>query len=402
MAIFLLGALPGAALCGDPPIRVLPITVAVDAGFQEYPLWKGLVRRAVERGTEDLAADTGLSFKVLEPCLWSPPDSARTWEEVLFRAKEEIGSGDGLTAVFLADRPAHLRRTEDMGIATLAEPTLIVLCPAKPAEREDLAGHLALFFRHELGHVFGVPHMEGRTVMNPRPQELGKDFDPLALDILRANRNMDFTAPHPFEGSDLTVLRDVYFILDGRGEMETVLLRDLGAALYRADRREEAWEVLRAAVRRERGSGVARLRMAVLGASHGDTLLVRELLEGLPDEEVPEYLQGTQGQLWLELGEYEKARECLDRAVEYNPERFEPLFNRGLSWLYQDRPAEAIRDFEAALAVAERPEGWFNLGLAHRRSDRPEDARRAFERYLELVPEGGRSREARKFLNQGG
>lgn len=397
LALCLLGALLTLAMRGDPPPRVFPVSVVVDAGFTEIPMWKGMVRRAVETATDDLGRAAGIGFQVGEPQLWAAPDSARTWEEVLDRAAAEVGSESGLTAVFLADRPPLLRETEDMGIAYLAEPTLIVLCPLEPKDRIALADHLGLFLRHELGHVFGVPHMQGRTVMNPRPEEIGRDFDPLALDIIRANRNMDFQAEHPFEGSNLTALKNAYLFLDERNEMEPFLLRGLGSALYREDRGDEARVVIRAAARRERHSERALLELARTGAAQGDTVLVRELLGDL-EEEPPDSLKGLEGELWLTLGDYGRARECFDRALENGPPRFQDLMNRGLAWFHQGGYSEAVRDFREALAAEERPEALFNLGLALLRTDRRDEAARAFTRYLELVPEGGRSGEARNLL----
>jgi tetratricopeptide (TPR) repeat protein len=210
---------------------------------------------------------------------------------------------------------------------------------------------------------------------------------------------MDFLARSPFSGCDLETLRDVYLVYAERGEMETSLLVNLGVAFHREKRFEEARNLFEAAVRREGDSLTGRLGLAQAVVAMGDTAAGREMTQALAvtDGLTPE-MRGVVGALWLGLGEYEAAERLLTEAVDAAPPAFSFSFNRGLARFHQGRFAEAKLDFERALGLENRAEAWFNLGLVCDALDEREEASAAFERYLELVPEGQKSIEARQFI----
>jgi tetratricopeptide (TPR) repeat protein len=254
-----------------------------------------------------------------------------------------------------------------MGIAFLGKPVLLVLPPERSASRDALLRHYVLFFRHELGHVFGIPHVTGRSVMNASPNRMNSEFGILDLEVLRANRSLDFTSGLPFAGSDLTLLRDAYLLLTERGTMETALLVNLGSALYHAARYADAVEVFQTAAARDRHAARPRLGEARCVLALGDTAAARDLLAAADPFPAwtPEELEWL-GAAWFEAGDFERSRAALTDAVTRDPAR---------------------------------PEAWFNLGLVLVKEGNGEDAAAAFRRYLALAPDGDRSADARAYLD---
>jgi len=65
----------------------------------------------------------------------------------------------------------------------------------------------------------------------------------------------------------------------------------------------------------------------------------------------------------------------------------------------EGRYAQAIADYQAAYALAPLPELLFNLGQCHRLSGRHAEAVLYYQRYLEVVPYGGVSEDARGHIS---
>jgi Tetratricopeptide repeat len=383
-------------------VRTVEVTLVTDSSFRERGEWRGVARRAIEDRTADLAELAGLRFRVVDETAWDPPAGTRSLEEALRLGVAAVGPRPGLTVFVLGKRPKNVDPTH-LGYSFLGEPAMVLVAPAYPDRpfARPLRESLGLEFRHELGHVFGIPHLKGKNVMNPSLDGRDERFTDLAVEILRACRGMELRPGSCFAGCDLHLLRDVYLVLDERGEMDTPLLVDLGVALRREGEPAAAREVYEAALRRSPRLLEARFGLAQCAIALGDTSRVRALTGELGGEPglTPEML-GVLGTLRLQLGEYADAESLLDRAVAARPDRFSFVFNRGLARFRLDRYAEAAADFEAALAVEERPEGWFNLGLARDALGEKRKAEAAFSRYLELAPAGERRDDALKFLDR--
>jgi Tfp pilus assembly protein PilF len=353
--------------------------------------------------TEDLAETAGLSFSIDEEVVWNPPEGVTSLEAMLDAAVARVGPRPGIVVVFLGKWPEDVPDQGQRAYGYLVRGGLLLLAHDFHQVQfgASFKKHRAMLLRHELGHVFGIPHLSGNTIMSPVPSDREVRFGDLELDILRANRTLDFTARVPFTGSDLETLRDIYILLDDRGEMETALLTNLAVASYQERRFMDARILFDRALRRDRHSLTAQAGMAQTVVALGDTITARRITEQMMTVEplTPE-LKGTIGGLWLKFGQYELAEGYLTDAIEGGVERFSILFNRGLALFRQQRYDEAKVDFEHALEIQERPEAWFNLGLVCDALENREEAARAFTRYLELVPEGGKSEEARKFLER--
>jgi tetratricopeptide (TPR) repeat protein len=388
----------------EPPLepRTIPVTVVTDDGFRTISNWRGFAQTAIASATAQMTEETGVAFRFSETVDWNPPEGITDLSQALDAAVAAIGPRDGITMVLLGRPPRRLADPDQRGYAYLTRPALVVLLSeiGKPHYGAQLRSRLALMIRHELGHVFGLPHLRHHSVMHPVLEERRDRFQDLELDVLRANRNLDFTASSPFTGSDLEVLRDVYRIWNERGEMQVSLLVNLGVALHREGHPADAREMFALGLDRTESSTVARLGMAQAANAMGDGDLAREMIGPLdPGALDPRSLE-ILGAVRLQLGETAAAESLLSRALESPSPRFSGWFNRGLARFHLERYAEAGEDFRAALEREERPEGWYNLGLTEDALGNLEASDRAFTRFLEFAPDSILAARARAFLDQ--
>jgi tetratricopeptide (TPR) repeat protein len=393
----------GAEPSSETRIREIPLTLVVDADYQKISSWRGVAHGIVQNATEDLGETVGLTFSIEEEVVWNPPEGITSLEEMLDAAVTRVGPRPGIIVVFLGRWPEEVADQEQRAYGYLGRGGLIILAHDYHQTQfgASFKKNRAMLLRHELGHVFGIPHLTGTSIMSPVPSHREVRFGELELDILRANRTMDFAARTPFTGCDLETLRDVYILLDDRGEMEPSLLTNLAVACYQERRYMDARILFERSLRRDRHSITALAGMAQTVVALGDTSTARRITEQLMEVEplTPE-LEGTIGGLWLKFGQNELAEAFLSDAIDAGVERFSIFFNRGLARFRQERHDEAKTDFEHALTIQERSEAWFNLGLVCDALENREEATRAFTRYLDLVPEGRKSQEARDFLER--
>jgi tetratricopeptide repeat protein len=346
---------------GAADVRRIPVTLVTDSFFRQMPNWRGLAEGALTRATEDLEKDAGLRFTVEGEATWEVPDSAGSMDAMLRSAMTAVPPGPGILAILIGPREDNVPGAE-LGYAFLGKPALLVV--AFNADGHDEKKELALVMRHELGHVFGIPHLQGRSVMNPIPDSRAWDFGELGLDVLRANRHMDFTSENPFSACDLGMLRDVYVLLDQRGEMEATLLLDLARAFELRGDLSSSEPLYEAALHRDRWSASARIGIAHCAMATQDTTKARVLAHALASMDLSPRQQSALGELWIRLHDFAAAESTLTRAVAKEP----------------------------------IPEAWFNLGLARSELRDRAGAAAAFRRYIEVDPEGARREDAERHL----
>jgi tetratricopeptide (TPR) repeat protein len=109
----------------------------------------------------------------------------------------------------------------------------------------------------------------------------------------------------------------------------------------------------------------------------------------------------------IEEGSYDEAIEAATSAMAEGDDGPEPLFDRGTAYELAERYAEAVADFEAAIAknavVKEidpfaLDDAYFSAALAAARSEAPAGLRGALgrlSRYREIVPAGAHVDESR-------
>ena len=91
----------------------------------------------------------------------------------------------------------------------------------------------------------------------------------------------------------------------------------------------------------------------------GDALLAQEQYESaivlynkvIKTEGATSELLERRGLCYYGFGDSDRAFSDLNQAVEIAPENDNALFNRGLIYMYENRPAEALRDIEAAIKI---------------------------------------------------
>ena len=358
----LTGSATEAAPPPSPPIRTIPFVLVTDRFFRELPNWRGLAQGALSMASEDLEKDAGFRFELAGEGTWEVPDSAQTMAAALKSATTAFPNHPGILAVLLGPREENDIPGAELGYAFLGRPAFLVVAANGSGHEEKR--DLAMLMRHELGHVFGIPHLGGRTIMNPVPDARAWEFGDLGLDVLHANRGMTFASSDPFAGCDLGTLRDVYSVLDERGEMEPFLWIELGRSFEQAGQIEAGEAAYESGLRHDRVSVTARLGIVRCAEARQDTTKMLVLAHALSRMSLTSSQLSDLGALWLRLNYFAAAESTLTHAIARNP----------------------------------IPEAWFNLGMARWRLNDQRGAAVAFQQYLELDPKGGRRDEARRYL----
>jgi len=358
----LAGTTAQAATPRPVPVRTIPFVLVTDQFFRELPNWRGLAQGALTMASEDLEKDAGLRFELAGEGTWEVPDSAQTMAAALRSASTAFPNHPGILAVLLGPRDENDIPGAELGYAFLGRPAFLVVAANGSGHEEKR--DLAMLMRHELGHVFGIPHLSGRTIMNPVPDARAWEFGDLGTDVLHANRGMTFASNDPFAGCDLGTLRDVYAVLDERGEMESFLWVELGRSFEQAGQIDAGEAAYESGLRHDRSSVSARFGIARCAAARQDTTKVLVLAHALARMNLTASQLSDLGALWIRLSDYTAAESTLVHAVATHP----------------------------------LPEAWFNLGLARMRLKDSRGATVAFQQYLELDPKGGRRDEAKRYI----
>jgi tetratricopeptide (TPR) repeat protein/peroxiredoxin len=98
------------------------------------------------------------------------------------------------------------------------------------------------------------------------------------------------------------------------------------------------------------------------------------------------------GSVFFQRGYMEPAESAFQLALRYDPSSAEALYGLGSVYLKQEKPAEAQKNFEAALQTRAGypetlPNAWNNLGLLATRAGRTQEAVEYFRKALELSPD---------------
>lgn len=130
---------------------------------------------------------------------------------------------------------------------------------------------------------------------------------------------------------------------------------------------------------------------SVLALAQADRLdeaekLCREHLAGLPGDV---NLVAVLGAVLIRQGEYDTAQQCLERAIELEPQFAKPYEDLGALYLATGRPADAAAAFESAIGLDARvASAFYGLATALERSGRRAEAEAARARFLALSPGG--------------
>ena len=133
---------------------------------------------------------------------------------------------------------------------------------------------------------------------------------------------------------------------------------------------------------------------ANVAASEGEYSVAVRLFEDLLDENPSLTLAYLElGNVYVDIGELEKAEPAFARAARLEPGNFDAQFGHGEVLQMLDKLVQAVRAYQRALAV--KPDSvqvLVNMTGAYLRLDMPRSAMAAARRAVELAPEDGRAR----------
>lgn len=137
--------------------------------------------------------------------------------------------------------------------------------------------------------------------------------------------------------------------------------------------------------------GTSAARGCYLDAGDGvtrDTERCDKALDGPLSERDAVATLVNRGVVLNRAGRYEDAVRDFNAALSRDPSVPEAMLNRGNARLLQNRPDEAVADYEASLAagLAEAHVAWHNIGLAWYAKANLIRARAAFRKALEIRP----------------
>ena len=93
------------------------------------------------------------------------------------------------------------------------------------------------------------------------------------------------------------------------------------------------------------------------------------------------------GQLWIEIGDYNRAVEALHRAVQSNPSLPKAHYFAGLAYLRSERWPEAATEFQAELGLSpDDLDARYNLGFVYLQQTKVDDALQLFQQVISAQP----------------
>jgi hypothetical protein len=146
------------------------------------------VRRLVAETSAVFERECGVEL-VAHPEIWSAPADATDLDALLAAARAvEPPAGGALLALAPAQQVRDFDfATERTGLAVPLGRHAVAICPGRGEASVGTAAH-------ELAHLFGAVHVDDETsIMSPTADFDARFFDPKNREILRANRERDFS-----------------------------------------------------------------------------------------------------------------------------------------------------------------------------------------------------------------
>ncbi len=119
----------------------------------------------------------------------------------------------------------------------------------------------------------------------------------------------------------------------------------------------------------------------------GEFRTARDLLEYVLKIKNDDRYWNALGNAYFAMGEYDKALECYDTALEINPENEEVWNNRGFTLFTNGRIEDAISHYKKAIELnSNYRQAWYNLAYAYHAAGKLNDAVRCYWMALKLDP----------------
>jgi hypothetical protein len=207
----------------NPPPAVKPVLLIVDASLPG-----AAARDAFARATDDWGEAFGIAFRIDEEVPVTLDAEVDLPQRLHAARRAAAREGRIVVAVSGGGPDADDRHGYSLDFI----PALLAVWQGPEAT--------ALVLRHELGHVFGLPHLPGRQIMAAADDRRVPDFDELSRVYLRAAAGFDPADEVPLLGVDLDVMTDVYTIWARDGYGHPTYLRIASHRLFAKGRVEEA------------------------------------------------------------------------------------------------------------------------------------------------------------------
>jgi tetratricopeptide (TPR) repeat protein len=114
----------------------------------------------------------------------------------------------------------------------------------------------------------------------------------------------------------------------------------------------------------------------------------KAIVETFPNSSVA---QSSLGGVYLQEGNYAEADAHLNNAIQADPNNYKAWYNRGVIYLRQRKPNEALQALDKAIAIKEYPKALFTRALLFQQAGEPMRALVDIEKVLEKEPENGRA-----------
>ena len=114
-----------------------------------------------------------------------------------------------------------------------------------------------------------------------------------------------------------------------------------------------------------------------------------QIIELIPEEEKDDKSKAfyNRGNIYMSLGEYQKAINDYDQAIAINPKDAMVFCNRGFAYANLGEHQKAINDYDQAIAINPKDaRSFYNRGLSYRKLEKEEKAIKDFKKAQDLDP----------------
>ncbi len=173
-----------------------------------------------------------------------------------------------------------------------------------------------------------------------------------------------------------------------RQQPDSVPLRAmLGSSYYASNRYAEAAQTFAPLGARGMADGEIGYAWADSLAHTGDMKKATEVLSAFQSQARPPDTVLLIGQLWTQIGEYERAVSTLQQALQANPSLPKAHLDIGLAYIHWEHWPEAARELEAELALHPGdPDALYHLGFIDMQQSRNDEAVALFRQVVSAHP----------------
>jgi hypothetical protein len=267
----------------DQGIRTIRTIIVADQNFARQTSWERKAREVIESADSNITAVLGVRLEITGYRLWRHPE-----EPDLFRLAEMMvdsvdrDSADVLIGFTLSARPPKTVTVRTDGVTAPLAGTMIRLYQGT-SDQNMFAPYVLL---HEMGHLLGGVHINGRTLMSPIYNRLvSTDLDPLNQQIIRITRGIDFARGYvSLSPPQLKTLSGLYEQAINRGNHETVTVKELTDMYVALGDHARAAEACRRMAAYDSRSGAVWDKLGEIYARNGQADSAIGLLEGAVGE----------------------------------------------------------------------------------------------------------------------